>query len=228
MSEAVAMSDLELIRFNSLSMCYGKRRIFSAVDLSFIKAECHLLTGINGSGKSTLFRVMAGLLKPAAGNVSFPNDLTSVSLSWSKQQNILKNKVMYMHQSPYLFDGSVRQNLEFSLSKKTLTHQKEGLIRDALQWSGLESLSDSEAKKLSGGEKQRVALARAKLRNAPVLLLDEPTANLDQQSKIKTIELLTSLKTSGVSMMIACHEHQEFVNLADGVLNLNDGMLRKI
>ena len=228
MIEVVTTSESELIRFSSLSKSYGQRQIFNAVDLSFLKAECHLLTGFNGSGKSTLLRVMAGLLKPDSGEVSFPNDLNTELLNWAKQQYILKGKVMYMHQSPYLFDGSVKKNLEFSLSKKLASKDKEDLIHDALQWSGLEDLSNSEAKQLSGGEKQRVALARAKLRNAEVLLLDEPTANLDRQSRIKTLELLFSLKLSGVSLMIACHEYEEFMSLSDGVYNLNDGMLRKI
>ena len=228
MSEVITTSESELIRFSSLSKNYGQRQIFNAVDLSFLKAECHLLTGFNGSGKSTLLRVMAGLLKPDSGEVSFPNDLKTESLNWANQQNTLKDKVMYMHQSPYLFDGSVKKNLEFSLSKKIVSKDEENLIHDALKWSGLEELSNSEAKQLSGGEKQRVALARAKLRNSEVLLLDEPTANLDRQSRLKTLDLLDSLKFSGVSLMIACHEYEEFVDLADGVFNISDGMLQKI
>ena len=228
MSEFIASSESELIRFHSLSIGFGNRQIFKAVDLSCIKNECHLLQGFNGSGKSTLLRVMAGLLKPDSGEVSFPADSNPEKLSWTKQHSMLKSKVMYMHQSPYLFDGSVKKNLEFSICKKVASQNKNSLIADSLQWSGLEALSNSQAKQLSGGEKQRVALARAKLRNAEVLLLDEPTANLDQQSRMKTLELLNSLKSSGTSLIIACHEGHEFMNLADGIFNLNNGTLQKI
>ena len=81
---------------------------------------------------------------------------------------------------------------------------------------------------LSSGETQLVLIASALSTQSKIIILDEPTANLDQHSRLKTLELLGSLKSSGVSLMIACHEHQEFMNIADGVFNLNDGILRKI
>ena len=219
---------MELLKFHNLSKRYAQRQIFNAVELSFFEGGCYLLTGINGSGKSTLLRIMSGLLKPDGGTVSFSDQESCNELSWAKQQSTLREKVMYMHQNPYLFDGTVIKNLEFSLKKTADKNCKEDSIQDALKWSGLESLSSSAAKQLSGGEKQRVALARAKLRNSQVLLLDEPTANLDQLSRFKTLELLSSLKNSGVSLMIACHEHREFVSLSDGVMNLSNGLLQKI
>lgn len=225
--QSASTKTLELLRFGNLSKRYGQRQLFNSVDLSFFEGECYLLTGSNGSGKSTLLRVMSGLLKPDGGTVSLPEKTNAIGLSWLKQQSALRDKVMYLHQNPYLFDGTVIKNLEFSLKKSWDNKHSDQVIHDALKWSGLEELSTNAAKQLSGGEKQRVALARAKLRNARVLLLDEPTANLDQLSRFKTLELLSSLKKSGVSLMIACHEYQEFLSISDGVMNLNNGLLQK-
>lgn len=221
-----AENDL-LIQFRGLSKRYGQRQLFHDVSLDCHKSQSLLLTGNNGSGKSTLLRIMSGLLKPDAGTVALVADAIEQALSWSKQRAALRVEVMYVHQSPYLFDGTVTKNLEYALDKASCV-AGERRIQDALQWSGLEALAQSSAKQLSGGEKQRVALARAWLRNARLLLLDEPTANLDQSSRLKTIELLRSLKKSGVSLVIACHEYQDFLDISDGILQLSNGSLQKI
>jgi len=227
LNESASVQDSAIMIFRELSKSYGKRLIFSGVSLELQAAESYLLTGKNGSGKSTLLRVISGLLAPDTGLIYIRGN-QKVSSNWSKQQKILRAAVMYMHQSPYLFDGTVKKNLEYALAGTSDSEQIREKLHQALQWADLEGLSESPAKQLSGGEKQRVALARAWLRNASVLLLDEPTANLDQQSRQKTIELLDSLKKSGVSLVIACHEHQEFLDISNGVLQLDKGALLKI
>ena len=234
MNHPITTESRAFIQFRELSKQYGQRQIFSDVNLDCYKSHSYLLTGDNGSGKSTLLRIMSGLLKPDSGTIASLGEGVELgivqekghALSWSRQQAWLRSEVMYMHQSPYLFDGTVTKNLEYALDK-TSNAKPEKRIQEALQWSGLETLSQSFAKQLSGGEKQRVALARAWLRNASLLLLDEPTANLDQSSRLKTIELLNSLKISGVSLVIACHEYQEFTDISDGMLELSNGSLQK-
>lgn len=218
----------ELLRFEKLAMRFERRQIFKSIEHRFYEGECYLLTGRNGSGKSTLLRVMSGLLKPNEGEITFFKQQNQSVRSWNQQKLALRHQVMYLHQNPYLFDGTVLKNLEFALDKTVSQSDRKHVLQDALKWSGLESLSGNIAKQLSGGEKQRVALARAKLRNAGVLLLDEPTANLDQASRVKTLALLASLKRSGVSLMIACHEHQEFEDISDGILHLDNGLLQKV
>ena len=228
MSDVFDSENRALIQFRGLAKEYKQRQIFSSVSVDFQASKSYLLTGKNGSGKSTLLRVMAGLLKPESGTIAFPMTDNKQEMSWGKQLNSIRESVMYMHQSPYLFDGTVEKNLQFALDKSLSAKLRQEKIRIALEWSNLEDLLHSPAKQLSGGEKQRIALSRAWLRGASVLLLDEPTANLDKVSRIKTLELLDSLKSTGVSLMIACHEYQEFEGISDGRMHLENELLQKI
>ena len=172
---------------------------------------------------------MAGLLKPDAaviksGTIKHQGDIQH-SLTWNKGRQLLRESIMYLHQTPYLFDGSVLQNLSYANSTSLDNADRARVITEVLAWSGLEALAKSPAKQLSGGEKQRLALARAKLRNAPILLLDEPTSNLDQISRERTQVLLASLKQEGISMIIACHDLSGFSDIADGAYHLSEGSL---
>ena len=213
--------DKPLLGYTGISKRFASRTILNSIELELHKGQCHLLLGENGVGKSTLLRIMAGLLKPDAAMIGFQEQ----SLSWKKARQLLREQVMYLHQTPYLFDGSVLQNLNYALPPSISRMQKSKSISEVLAWSGLENLVESPAKQLSGGEKQRLALARARLRNAPILLLDEPTSNLDQASRERTLALLSSLKDEGISMLIACHDLSWFTEISNGEYRLSAGSL---
>ena len=130
---------------------------------------------------------------------------------------------MYLHQTPYLFDGSVRQNLQYAHKKGR--GDRFQLINQALEWVGLSHLANENAKTLSGGERQRVALARALLRRPRILLLDEPTAHLDAISNAQISNLLGELKSHTVSMLIASHEPTYLSDLVNQEVRLENGKL---
>jgi tungstate transport system ATP-binding protein len=217
------MTGLEkpLLGFNGISKRFASRTILNSIELELCEGQCHLLLGENGAGKSTLLRIMAGLLKPDTATISYQQQLHR----WNKARQLLREQVMYLHQAPYLFDGSVLKNLNYALPASTSGKHKASAIDEVLEWGGLKGLVDSPAKQLSGGEKQRLALARARLRNAPILLLDEPTSNLDQASRDRTLDLLSSLKDEGISMLIACHDLSGFTDISDGEYCLSAGSL---
>lgn len=222
-AEDMQTSPLEksLIGFEGISKVFEQREILRAIDIDLKAGECHLLLGENGAGKSTLLRIMAGLLAPDAGLVHAEGG----ALSWRKSRRLLRSNIMYLHQTPYLFDGSVVQNLKYALPKTLSKPERDKKIQQALAWGELEALAMSPAKQLSGGERQRVALARARLRQAPILLLDEPTSNLDRASRARTIALLASLKNSGVCLLLACHEQQGMREISEGTYHLSKGYL---
>lgn len=209
------------LRYKNIAKKYGKGKktkpIIKDVTLELIGGECTLITGKNGSGKSSLLRILGGLLKPDSGTI----DTGLISMSWKKYRKVIRQDVMYFYQEPYMFDGTVRQNLAYALNK----NQSKEDINDALKWAKLEHRSDTQAKCLSGGERQRVALAQAWLKQPAILLLDEPTANMDTKSRNRTEELLATFKESGTALYIASHDPNHFHQIMDKRLLLKDGYI---
>jgi tungstate transport system ATP-binding protein len=200
---------------------YGRREVLNDVSFQLTSGECILLTGPNGAGKTTLLRIMSGLEKPDRGMF----DMGLGPSRWRRCYPALRSRILYLHQHPYLFDGSVMRNLAYAISnphQRSLTRQR---IAEALAWAGLTDIAANHAKTLSGGERQRVALARAWLREPRILLLDEPTANMDQEARTRTLELLQRLRESGIALLIASHDPHHFAMLADKHLQLVRGVL---
>lgn len=189
-----------MIEYLRIYQRFGKREILSGVDFRLARGQIALLRGENGAGKSTLLRIMAGLLKPDAGELVWRDEHKKLSTSRGR----LLASVMYLHQTPYLFDTSVRKNLRYALVKGQKDHTQQ--IGEALEWVGLGHLAEVNAKTLSGGERQRIALARALLRRPEILLLDEPTAHLDAASNARISALLGELHEHVEVMLIASHE----------------------
>ncbi len=208
-----------MMEYKHIHQRFGRREILSDVSIQLKPGELLLLSGENGAGKSTLLRVMAGLLKPDAGELI---DETGRRLI-SRSRKLLLEQVMYLHQTPYLFEGSVRKNLQYAQQKEA--EEKRLQVDQALEWVGLSHLASENAKTLSGGERQRVALARALLRRPRYMLLDEPTAHLDAESNAQIAQLLGELKLRTVSMLIASHEPGHLDRLVDVEYRLDCGRL---
>ena len=213
---------MTMMKYKHIRQRFGKREILHDVSIELKPGQLLLLSGENGAGKSTLLRIMAGLLKPDAGEFKDDSGVELISRGRKK----LLEQVMYVHQTPYLFEGSVRKNLQFAQHKEAA--DKRVQLDQALEWVGLTHLKDANAKTLSGGERQRIALARALLRRPRYLLLDEPTAHLDAQSNAQIARLLGELKSRTVSMLIASHEPGHLNQLVDDECRLDQGQLRLI
>lgn len=217
------------IQFTQIQKDYSKKRfsffthtkssgvILDNAEIELKGGECTLLTGKNGSGKSTLLRILAGLLKPNSAIIN-----TSLeSLSWRKANKLIRQNIMYLYQEPYMFDGTVKRNLSYAVRGGKSEYQ----IEQALKWANLEHRAHTSAKCLSGGERQRVALAQAWLKQPSVLLLDEPTANMDEESRQSTEDLLRKFKDSGTALLIASHDISHFHQTMDKHLLLENGLI---
>lgn len=204
------------IYFTGISKRWKTRQVLDGIDIELHGGDCMLITGENGSGKSTLLRIMAGLLKPDHAWVS-----TGIEKqAWKYYRKLLRQQIMYLHQTPYLFDSTVEKNLNYVHSSLA--------IDEAMQWAGISHLATQSAHGLSGGERQRVALARVWLKQPGILLLDEPTANLDQESRERTIDLLCSLKEKGVAIVIASHDPVHFNQVVNTHMHLQEGKLKAV
>jgi len=210
------------IQWTDVIKTFGNKRhqkcVLDHVDVELHGGELVLLSGKNGSGKSTLLRIMAGLVKPDQATINTGLE----ARSWKQCRKILQREVMYLYQEPYMFDGSVYRNLAYALDTSRQTYK----IKQALDWAGLASQANMSAKCLSGGERQRVALAQAWLKQPSVLLLDEPTANMDDASRRRTEELLLAFKEHGTALFIASHDPTHFEQSMDHHLQLTEGSLK--
>ena len=217
------MSEATHITFGNIHKHFGKRAVLNGASMALRGGECSLLTGPNGSGKTTLLLICAGLERPDQAEL----DLGMGMLSWKHSRRSLLEKTVYLHQQPYMFDGSVIDNLGYGLPKNISRKERKQHIDRGLEWADLAPIADAHAKSLSGGEKQRVALARAWLRNPAILLLDEPTANMDQLSRQRSYELIQQLKSEGIALLIASHDPAHFISEADHYLALKYGSIHE-
>ncbi len=207
--------------FQGIIKSYGTKIVIHDVRIKVSNALCTLLIGQNGAGKSTLLKIISGLEKPDSCLVR----IEKKNHKWTRCKSRLLKNFMYLHQHPYMFDGTVKKNLQYLVKK-----DNKGLasIEEAVEWAGLQDIINHQANSLSGGEKQRVAIARAYLRNPRVVLLDEPTANLDSASKSRTLQLLKYFKESGTALIIASHDPDVFRDIQDERLQLDNGKLTNL
>lgn len=213
---------MSLIEINGLSKRFGDRLILDLPSLSLLRGKSYLLTGSNGAGKSTLLRILSGL--ESANIVSFCFDGKPVPAG---EIGKLAPHILYMHQHPYLFHTSVAENIAYGLKANGIPAKQRGsLVQEAMAWANLHELADVAPHKLSGGEKQRVALARAKVLNPEVLLLDEPTANLDEAARKQVVDLIMQICDSNRCVVLATHD-PELMSLKNAVrMRLENGSLQ--
>jgi heme exporter protein A len=172
----------------------GERLVFSEVDFAVRAGGMLLLTGPNGSGKSTLLRLLAGLLWPAAGMLTWGGANVFADLPAHA------GRVAYVgHQDAVKPGLTTAENLRFS------ARLSGGIVQDALDAVGLEELGDLPARMLSAGQRRRLALARFVLSRAPLWLLDEPTLGLDAASVDRFGVMLDAHRASGGMAVAATH-----------------------
>ncbi len=164
-----------IAEMKNLTLCLGGRKVLDDVTLQVQEGEILALLGPNGSGKTTLLKVLAFLLKPESGEVKFQGEkVVDENLERMRLQSTL------VFQKTLLFGTNVFNNVAYGLKMRKMSKAavKEEVER-VLALVKLKGFEKRAAKKLSGGEQQRVALARALVLRTKLLLLDEPTANLD-------------------------------------------------
>ena len=192
-----------LLRLRALRKVFGDRLILQLGPLALEAGRSYVLTGDNGSGKTTLLRMLAGLEPGPIEGLAFEGREVSGYPDW------LRREIVYVHQHPYLFHSSIAANIAYGLKVRAIDRdERERRITRAIRWAGLNEFAGTPPAKLSGGEKQRVALARAEVLQPRMILLDEPTANLDAEARAQTIALIGKLCGENVTVLLACHDRE--------------------
>lgn len=179
------------------------------------------IVGPNGCGKSTLLRILALLEAPDAGTVSFL-DRPAIFGGNSGYDN----GVTLLLQSPYLLNRSVFENVAFGLRAGNKVADLKNRVAEAMDMVGLppELFAGRSRRELSGGEAQRVALAARLVLRPLVLLLDEPTASLDEASAELTGRAMLAARTAwGTSLVVVSHDREWIDRLADRVITMRAG-----
>ena len=183
-----------LLQAAGLAAFRGERLVFRDLDFTVAAGGALLLTGPNGSGKSTLLRLLAGLLRPAAGTLTWDGADALADLP------LHARRLAYVgHQDAVKPALTVTENLTFA------ARIGGGAVRAALAAMGLEGLADLPARMLSAGQRRRLALARLALSHAPLWLLDEPTLGLDTASVERFGAMLNAHRASNGIAIAATH-----------------------
>lgn len=213
---------MSLLQVRGLRKTFGQRLIIELAELTLERGSSYVLTGVNGAGKSTLLRILAGLEMAQIDSMVFEG----VAIPTHAISAHVAPRIMYLHQHPYLFSSSVAANVGFGLKTAAMSyHTRMQLIDDAMAWAGVQHLANVHPHKLSGGEKQRVALARARVVNADVLLLDEPTANLDEDARGQVAGLIRQMCDNNHCVVMATHDPELMTMKKAIVLRLEDKTL---
>lgn len=199
----------------------GSRRILDVERIGVRAGEILAVLGPNGAGKTTLLRVLAMLQKPGAGRVSVPGSAAG------HEQRHLRSNLAVVFQRPHLWAGTVRANIELGLRLRRLPPRE---VRERAEQAAVRlqvaHLLDERSTDLSSGEAQRIAVARALALEPRILMLDEPTANLDAEVRASLREDLERLaRERSRSTILATHDRAEAFFLADRVAVLVGGRL---
>ena len=195
------------------------KNIISISKLTIHEKEITCIVGESGSGKTTLLRMLNHLISPDQGRITFQNqDLMDID------PIELRRKVVMLPQTPVIFQGTLRDNLEIGLRFSDKSSPSEKELAETLKRVKLQKDLDENAQNLSGGEKQRLALGRILLMEPEVLLLDEPSSALDDETESLIIQTFVDYaKEHSKTLIMVTHSKALAKNFADRILQVRGG-----
>ena len=207
--DELKISPIEIV---NLSTKINNNLILDNISFEILDKSITAILGPNGAGKSVLLQTINGLVPILKGKITFNSEETS---------EVIRKKQAMVFQTPTLLRRSVLDNMEFinKINKETNISDAKILLKKV----GLDDFYNHPARLLSGGEKQRLSLARALLLKPKLLLLDEPTTNLDPYS-LKLIEdLILEESIKGTSIILTTHDMAQAKRLASNIIFINKG-----
>lgn len=218
---------MSLIKLTGINKVYDFTKVLNDINLTIEKGQFVAIMGPSGSGKSTLLNILGCIDKPTSGEYILNNERVN-TLSAKKLASIRNNSIGYIFQNFNLLnDYNLIDNVSIPLM---YAEKKEWSMRskavEALRNVGLEEHIKKTPNKLSGGQKQRVAIARALINNPEIILADEPTGSLDQNTGAKIIDILKEINAKGCTVIIVTHDIT-VANQCSRKIIINDGSILK-
>jgi ABC-type multidrug transport system ATPase subunit len=208
-----------VIRIDNLSKRYGKTEVVKDFTLEVAQGESVALWGPNGAGKTTVVRCMLGLVR-------YDGSITIGGLDAVRRGKAVRATMGYVPQELSFYDEmTVYDLLDYSAALRGIGTERVEEVCDLVD---LTDHMDKKVRELSGGLKQRLGIASALLPDPPILLLDEPTSNLDARARDAAIELLQGLREDGRTLIVTSHHIEEMAMLVDRVVAMEQGKIKVI
>lgn len=221
---AVDLKDVSRIDVENVSFAYGEEQILSDVSLSVKKGEILGIHGRSGSGKSTLLKLLMRFYDPKSGSIKI-NGETLPNINTRS----LRDNMAYITQQTYIFNETIEENIRLARRDATLEEimeaAKKASIHDFILSlpQGYQTKMTELGGNLSDGEKQRIGIARAFLHNAPIILLDEPTSNLDSLNEAMILKSLLNVKAEKLIILVS--HRQSTMAICDQVIGIENGRM---
>lgn len=213
----------------NLDFGYRDRRVGSDVTLSLAAGEVLCLLGPNGSGKTTLFKTLLGLLPPQGGQV-----LVDGTDARQKKRDEVARLLSYVPQAHVaFFPFTVREvvlmgrTAHLGVFSSPSRHDRE-VAQAAIERMRLAHLADAIYTRISGGERQLALIARALAQDGRIIVMDEPTANLDFGNQVRVLEHIQAVARAGISVLLSTHDPDHAFLCADRVAMLHEGRLVRL
>ena len=220
---AVDLKDVSRIDVD-VNFAYGEEQILSDVSLSVKKGEILGIHGRSGSGKSTLLKLLMRFYDPKSGSIKI-NGETLPNINTRS----LRDNMAYITQQTYIFNETIEENIRLARRNATLEEimeaAKKASIHDFILSlpEGYQTKMTELGGNLSDGEKQRIGIARAFLHNAPIILLDEPTSNLDSLNEAMILKSLLNVKAEKLIILVS--HRQSTMAICDQVIGIENGRM---
>ena len=221
---AVDLKEVSRIDVENVSFAYGEEQILSDVSLSVKKGEILGIHGRSGSGKSTLLKLLMRFYDPKSGCIKI-NGETLPNINTRS----LRDNMAYITQQTYIFNETIEENIRLARRDATLDEimeaAKKASIHDFILSlpEGYQTKMTELGGNLSDGEKQRIGIARAFLHNAPIILLDEPTSNLDSLNEAMILKSLLNVKAEKLIILVS--HRQSTMAICDQVIGIENGRM---
>ena len=197
----------------NLQLNFEQNVIFKNLNFVISESPITVLTGNNGTGKTLLLKILAGIINPTSGSITFNNE------------NLKNNDFSFIFQKPIFLDRTVYDNLLYVLKVKNKMKRADEVINKNAQEYKITHLLYRSTRGLSGGEQQIISFIRALIVSAKVIFLDEAFSNLDKLYIDKIEFIINQISKNGIKIIMISHDDNQILRLANQVFNIKDGAI---
>ncbi len=211
-----------ILSLKEVTKKFGQETILDKVSLDLASGEFVFLVGPSGSGKTTLFRLLSCEILPTSGEIQFLDQVISARLPGQRVVWLRRQIGRVFQDLKLIADRTIKENIEIALDIFDTPHQT---LEEVLELVGLVNKANLFPAQLSEGEKQRAGIARALIYRPKVLLVDEPTSNLDPANSWQIIKLLKKVNKEGTALIVATHDEDIVNSLKTRVVEIDQGKI---